>query len=71
MVLGAFAALQFKRMEPESIPYLVLNVVGSACLASAAGIEGLWAFVVLNSVWGLVSVRSLWVAARRGRDGAR
>ena len=67
MVLGAFAALQFKRLDPESVSYLVLNVLGSACLALAAGIEGLWAFVVLNSVWGLVSVRSLVVALRRRR----
>ena len=50
--------------------YLVANVVGSAFLAVAAGIEGLWAFVVLNSVWGLVSIRSLWIVLRRGDQPA-
>ncbi len=46
--------------------YLVANVVGSAFLGLAAGIEGLWAFVVLNGVWGLVSIRSLWMVLRGG-----
>jgi hypothetical protein len=59
MVLGAFAALQLKRAEPFGRVYLTLNVAGSGCLALAAGLEGLWAFVALNTVWGLVSVRSL------------
>jgi hypothetical protein len=59
MVLGAFAALQLRRAQPFGTVYLTLNVLGSGCLAVAAGLEGLWAFVVLNTVWGLVSVRSL------------
>lgn len=60
LVLGAFAALQFRRTHAYSRPYLVANVVGSAFLAAAAALEGLWAFVTLNSVWGLVSLRSLF-----------
>ena len=59
MVLGAFAALQLRRAQPFGLAYLSLNVAGSVCLAVAAALEGLWAFVVLNTVWGLVSVRSL------------
>jgi hypothetical protein len=34
----------------------------------AAGLEGLWAFVTLNTVWGLVSLRS-FVLALRGAAG--
>jgi hypothetical protein len=59
MVLGAFAALQFRKVGPEQRSYLLLNVLGSGSLAVAAAMEGLWAFVVLNTVWGLVSLRSL------------
>jgi hypothetical protein len=66
MVLGAFAALQFRRVEPHSISYLSLNVAGSLLLALAAVLEGLWAFVTLNTVWGLVSLRSLVLALRGG-----
>jgi hypothetical protein len=68
LVLGAFGALQFRWTGPMGLWYLVANVVGSAFLALAAGLEGLWAFVVLNSVWGLVSIRSLWLVLRAG-DG--
>ncbi|MGH2653333.1 MAG: CBU_0592 family membrane protein [Actinomycetota bacterium] len=70
MVLGAFAALQLKRAQPFGTAYLTFNVVGSACLGVAATLEGLWAFVVLNAVWGLVSVRSL-VRVLRGRRSPR
>jgi hypothetical protein len=62
MVLGAFAALQFRMVGPTHRGYLAANVVGSGCLAVAAGLEGLWAFVALNTIWGLVSLRSFVVA---------
>jgi hypothetical protein len=39
-------------------------VAGSLLLALAAVLEGLWAFVTLNTVWGLVSLRSLVLALR-------
>ena len=58
LVLGAFAALQFRRTHAYGRPYLAANVLGSALLAAAAFLEGLWAFVTLNTVWGLVSLRS-------------
>jgi hypothetical protein len=61
MVLGAFATLQFRVVGPTHRGYLAANVVGSVCLAVAAGLEGLWAFVALNTIWGLVSLRSLVV----------
>jgi hypothetical protein len=71
MVLGAFAALQFRKVGPLNPAYLVFNVLGSGCLAVAAVIESLWAFVVLNSVWALVSLRSLVQVARGGATPAR
>ena len=62
LVLGAFAALQFRLVGPAHRGYLAANVLGSACLAIAAVLEGLWAFVALNTIWGLVSLRSFVVA---------
>jgi hypothetical protein len=70
LVLGAFAALQFRWTGPMGLWYLVGNTVGSGCLAVAAGIEGLWAFVVLNGVWGLVSLRSLALVLRGAGEPA-
>jgi hypothetical protein len=65
MVLAAFAALQFRKLGAEDRSYLLLNFLGSGSLAVAAAMEGLWAFVVLNTVWGLVSLNSLVRAMRR------
>lgn len=59
MILGAFGALQLRKLRPHDRFYLLLNLVGSILLAVAAGIEALWAFVVLNVVWAAVSLRSL------------
>jgi hypothetical protein len=71
MVLGAFAALQFRMVGPVHRGYLAANVLGSACLAIAAGLEGLWAFVALNTIWGLVSLRSLLVGGPKETRGDR
>ena len=59
LVLAAFAALQFNRTTASSPPYLAANLVGSALLALVAVLAGLWAYVVLNTVWALVSLRTL------------
>jgi hypothetical protein len=65
LVLGAFAALQFHRTDTHGRPYLAANVLGSGLLATAAVLEGLWAFVTLNTVWGLVSLRGLFRGGQR------
>jgi hypothetical protein len=44
-------------MSTTGRPYALLNLVGSALLAGVAASEELWAFVVLNTVWALVSLR--------------
>ena len=59
LVLSAFALLQLKRLTATSLPYLVLNAVGSAVLATDAALDGNWGFVMLNVVWCAVSVGSL------------
>ena len=63
LVLTAFALLQLRRLTATSVPYLVMNAVGSAVLATNAGLDGNWGFVLLNTVWCAVSVASL---LRRG-----
>ena len=64
MVLGAYTALQFKKLASTDTRYLILNLIGSGLLAGVAFSEDLWAFVVLNSVWGLVSLRTLVIGRR-------
>jgi hypothetical protein len=56
MVLAAFAAAQFRVLDPASYPYLLLNVVGSAILAVLAYQDTQAGFLLLEGVWSLVSL---------------
>jgi DMSO/TMAO reductase YedYZ heme-binding membrane subunit len=55
LILGAFAAVQFERMETSSRAYLTLNLVGSLILAVLALASSQWGFVLLETVWFFVS----------------
>ena len=59
LILGAFAASQFGRLDPHSIRYLVLNIVGSAVLAVIALAHLSWGFLLLEGTWAIVSAVSL------------
>lgn len=59
LILAAFAAVQFERMHPDSRLYLTLNLLGSAILAVLAVIAAQWGFVLLESVWAIVSAWGL------------
>lgn len=62
LILAGFAAVQFERMRPDSRLYLALNLVGSAILAVLAWVESQWGFLLLETVWAIVSAWGLWVA---------
>jgi len=64
LILAAFAAVQFERMEPSSRLYLALNLVGPAILAVLALRTSQWGFVLLEGVWAIVSAMGLWAALR-------
>jgi hypothetical protein len=66
MILAAFAALQLGRISAVSRGYLVLNLVGSVILAVLALHEEQWGFVLLETVWAIVSGWSL-IQVLRGR----
>jgi hypothetical protein len=66
LVLVAFALSQRNMLSTGSVTYLVLNVVGSAVLAVLALHERQWGFLLLETVWGLVSVASLAGHLRQG-----
>jgi hypothetical protein len=56
LLLGAFAAAQFRLLTPQGFPYLALNGVGSAILAVVAAQMQQWGFLLLEGVWAIVSV---------------
>ena len=59
LILVAFAAAQLGAMDQHSRAYLVLNLVGSLILAVLAWHERQWGFLLLESVWAIVSLWSL------------
>jgi hypothetical protein len=68
LILAAFAAVQFDRMEPTSRRYLALNLAGSAILAVLALSASQWGFVLLETVWAIVSAWGLLAASAEPRD---
>jgi hypothetical protein len=64
LILVAFTAVQAQRMRPDSRLYLALNLVGSAVLAVLAFLGSQWGFVLLESVWAVVSAWGLAAALR-------
>jgi hypothetical protein len=58
-ILAAFVATQMEWLDARSKPYLGLNVAGSAVLAVSAVVEAQWGFLLIECVWGLVSLWTL------------
>ncbi len=67
LILAAFAGTQFGKLGQSSLSYLWLNLIGSLILAVLAFYEEQWGFVLLETVWALVSAWSL-TQVLRGRQ---
>jgi hypothetical protein len=65
VILIAFGLAQLGRLDLRSYPYLILNVVGAGILAIDAWRNDLWGFLLLEIVWGAVS---LWGLVQRARE---
>jgi hypothetical protein len=59
MILVAYWAAQTGRWSPDALPYLWLNLVGSAILAVLAATSENWGFLLLEGVWAIVTAWSL------------
>lgn len=69
MILAAFALAQFRGLDRHGALYLLLNLAGSAILAVLAGVHRQWGFLLLQSVWAVVSLWDL-IRVARGREAA-
>ena len=66
-ILAAFAGAQAGVLSMRSWAYLWLNFAGAAALASSAGYEEQWGFLLLNSVWSAVAAVGLVARARASK----
>ena len=64
MILAAFALQQMGRWKSDDALYLWANLLGSAILTVIAWIEQQWGFLLMESVWALVSAWSLFKRQR-------
>jgi hypothetical protein len=65
LILAGFTAAQAGWLRVDSPTYLVLNLIGSLVLAFLAWDERQWGFLLLETVWAVVSLWSL-VRVMRG-----
>ncbi|MFM2414980.1 MAG: hypothetical protein RI911_673 [Candidatus Parcubacteria bacterium] len=59
MILVAFIALQLHYINDEDVRYDIANTLGSVCLVWYAYSGSSWPFFILNTVWGLISLRDV------------
>ena len=70
LILTAFVLAQIERLQPSSMAYLVLNLLGGLILAAVAGVDRDIGFFVLESVWAGVSAVGLVRFVQAGGAGA-
>ena len=66
-ILLAYAANQFRFIDPANLSYALLNFIGSFVLAVIAVIEVQWGFILLEGVWALVSLWGVYTILRDNR----
>jgi hypothetical protein len=71
LIIGAFAAQQFGRMDASSALYHALNAVGAGLLAALALHHRQAEFLLLEATWCALSVFSLVTRRRRKAPDAR
>ena len=67
LILSGFVLAQFRLVDPQSLSYLVVNLVGSTILTVDAWREDQWGFFLLELVWAIVSALGLMQRARGRR----
>lgn len=64
LILAAFVAVQVRRIQPTTWTYLLLNAIGSTVLAIDAFLEEQIGFLLLETVWAVVSWWGVALLAR-------
>ncbi len=69
LILSGFVLAQFRLLDPRSLWYLVVNLVGSAILTVDAWRQDQWGFFLLELVWAIVSSWGLTQLVRGRQAG--
>ncbi|MBM3227371.1 hypothetical protein FJZ27_00700 [Candidatus Peribacteria bacterium] len=64
LILMAFFLLETHRWSADGIAYDVCNLAGAVLLVINAFHGKAWPFLILNAVWGLVSLRDVILDCR-------
>ena len=67
LVLIAFVLIQQKRLTQNSFSYLLLNTLGASILGIVALHGRQWGFLLLEVVWGAVSLKGLMSCLHKRR----
>jgi hypothetical protein len=70
LILSGFVLAQFRLLDPQSLAYLVVNLVGSTILTVDAWRQDQWGFFLLELVWAIVSAWGLTQLVRGRRPTA-
>lgn len=65
LLLIAFALNLANKLKSDSVPYLLLNIIGAALAGLSSYLIHFWPFVVLESVWTLSSIVMLFNSIRK------
>ena len=64
LMLGAYVALQLKRLTADSLAYQVLNFVGATLLTIAAVTVRQAGLIVIEGAWAVISLWGIWRVTR-------
>lgn len=69
MILGAYAGVQLKRLDPHDLPALLLNLGGASLVIVSLFFEFNLAAFLLEVAWVAVAVAGLfaWLRKQQGR----
>jgi hypothetical protein len=60
LILTAFAAQQFKRLDAETKTYQILNLIGAFCLTVVAVSARQYGFILMEGSWTVISAWGVW-----------
>lgn len=64
LILAAYVANQRSWLGPRDVSYNLMNLVGALFLLWVALVDWRWGFILLETVWALVSIPPLLRRAR-------